>query len=166
MIYDIIKRADTLIRHCDTRDPFRIAREIGVQIEYDDLGHLKGMYNVIKRNRFAVINNRMNEYLQKLVCAHELGHDQFHRSLALDSWLQEFMIYNMKTRPEFEANIFAAELLLPDDDILELIDMDYDFDQIAREMYSDINLVGIKIGTLVKKGYPLRQYEFRDNFLK
>jgi Zn-dependent peptidase ImmA (M78 family) len=166
MINDIIKRAEYLIRQCDTRDPFRIAREIGVQIEFDDLGHLKGMYNVIKRNRFAVINSNLNTYLQKLVCAHELGHDQFHRQLARDTWLQEFMIYNMKTRPEYEANIFAAELLLPDDDILEMVEMDYDFDQISRAMYSDINLVGIKIGTLVKKGHPLRGYEFRDNFLK
>jgi len=166
MIDDVIYRANKLIQQCDTRDPFRIAREIGVKVEYDDLGNLKGMYNVIKRNRFAVINNRLNEYLQKLVCAHELGHDQFHRPLAMDTWLQEFMIYNMKTRPEYEANIFAAELLLPDDDILELIEMDCDFDQIARAMYSDINLVGIKIGALIKKGHPLRGYEFRDNFLK
>ena len=166
MISDIVKRAEKLIRLCDTRDPFRIAREIGLQIEYSDMGRCKGMYKVIKRNRFGVINNRLDEYLQKLVCTHEIGHDQFHRELAVDSWLREFTIYNMKTRPEYEANIFAAEVLLPDDDILELIDMDYDFDQIAREMYSDINLVGIKIGTLIKKGHPLRGYEFRDNFLK
>lgn len=166
MIDKIVKKTKSIIRQCETRDPFRIAHELGIDVEHKDLGHLKGMYSVIKRNRFIVINSAMSEYMQKLVCAHEIGHDQFHRDLAANGWLYEFMIYNMNTRSEYEANIFASELLLPDNDILELIDKNFDYEQIAETMYSDINLVGIKIGTLVRKGYDLRQFEFRDNFLK
>jgi len=166
MVEKIVGRAKWLIKQYETRDPFRIAGELGIHVEYKDLGKLKGMYTVIKRNRFAVINNNLDEYIQRLVCAHEIGHDQFHRALALDGWLHEFMLYNMKTRPEYEANIFAAELLLPDDEILELIDIGYDYEQIASVMYSDINLVGIKMGSLIRQGYNLRQLEYCDNFFK
>ena len=72
----------------------------------------------------------------------------------------------MNTRPEYEANIFAAELLLPDEQILDLIDMGYDSEQIARKMYADVNLVGIKISTLIRKGYNFRPLEFKENFFK
>ena len=166
MIEEIIRKAKRLTRQCDTYDPFRIACDLGIDIQYKDLGRLKGMYTIMKRNRFIVLNINSDEYTQKLVCAHELGHDQFHRELAVDSCLQEFIIYNMNTRPEYEANIFAAELLLPDEQILDLIDMGYDSEQIARKMYADVNLVGIKISTLIRKGYNFRPLEFNENFFK
>ena len=119
---DIIKRARQLVRYSETSDPFRIARDIGIEVHYENLGKQKGMYAFIKRNRFIVINNQLDERTQRIVCAHELGHDQFHRELAKNKWLQEFMIYNMGQRTEYEANVFASEVLLPDDELLELTD--------------------------------------------
>ncbi|MDR1892208.1 MAG: ImmA/IrrE family metallo-endopeptidase [Oscillospiraceae bacterium] len=166
MADEILLRAAQLIKQHETKDPFRIARAEGAEIVFGDLGTMKGMYNHMKRNRFIVINNTLDEYTQRLVCAHELGHDQLHRALADNRWLREFMIYNMKNRPEYEANVFAAELLLPDDEVVELVENGCDIQQIAGEMYADINLVALKFGTLAKKGYDVRQFEFRDNFLK
>lgn len=81
--------------------------------------------------------------------------------------LMEFMLYDMRSRPEYEANIVADEILLPDDDVLELIyDYGYDVEQIACQLKSDINLVNMKTEILRYKGYDLRQGEFRSNFLK
>jgi len=163
---NIIKKARRLVRQCESNDPFRIAREAGAEIFFRDLGKLKGMYACIKRNRYIVINQSMSPWLQKLVCAHELGHDQFHRSLATNRWMQEFMLYNMNQRPEYEANVFAAELLLQDKDIIELSDGGFDIEQIARSMYSDVNLVALKLGLLSQKGYKFRQFDYRSDFLK
>jgi len=163
---DIIKKARRLVRRCETNDPFRIAREAGAEIFFRDLGKLKGMYACIKRNRYIVINQHMNPWLQKLVCAHELGHDQFHRALATNRWMQEFMLYNMNQRPEYEANVFAAELLLRDKDIIELSDGGLDIEQIARAVYSDVNLVALKLGLLSQKGYNFRQFDYKSDFLK
>ena len=39
---------------------------------------------------------------------------------------------------EYEANIFASQISLPDDEILEYIESGYDIQQIARAMHSDI----------------------------
>ena len=163
---DIIRRVRRLVRQSETNDPFRIARDAGAEIVFRDLGKLKGMYACIKRNRYIVINQHMNAWLQRLVCAHELGHDQFHREFAVNHWLQEFMLYDMDQRPEYEANVFAAELLLRDMDIIELSDSGLDIEQIARSLYSDVNLVALKLGLLSQKGYRFRQFDYRSDFLK
>ena len=50
-----------LVRRCGTRDPFEIARQLGIEVIFcDNLGSLKGMYRVIKRNRFANCNNKLD----------------------------------------------------------------------------------------------------------
>ena len=104
------KVGSDLVRRCGTRDPFRIAQELGIEVLFcDDFGRLKGMYRVIKRNRFIFINKDLSSRMQRIVCAHELGHDQLHRHLAKGNALQEFMLYDMATKPEYEANIVAAE---------------------------------------------------------
>lgn len=162
------KVGSDLVRRFGTRDPFRIAQELGIEVLfYDDFGPLKGMYRVIKRNRFIFINKGLSSRMQRIVCAHELGHDQLHRSLAKGNALQEFMLYDMTTKPEYEANIVAAEILLDTDEILECIyEYGYTSEQIARAMHTDINLVALKIAHLAETGYDLRRIEHRSDFLK
>ena len=163
----IIERGASIVKQCETRDPFRIADDLGILVRYEnDFKRLKGMYRVIKRNRFMFLNANMSERMPRIVCAHEIGHDQFHRHLAVDNSLQEFMLYQMHDRPEYEANILATELLLDTQDVLELGGEGYDVEQIARTLGSDINLVALKIGHRRNMGYQLRFPEFRSNFLK
>ena len=50
--------------------------------------------------------------MKRIVCAHEIGHDRLHRALAKKHGLQEFVLYDMATKPEYEANIVATEILL------------------------------------------------------
>ena len=101
------------MRRCGTRDPFEIARQLGVEVLFcPDFGSMKGMYRVVKRTRFIFLNRDLTPQMQRIVCAHELGHDQLHRDLAKNGALQEFMLYDMTTKTEYEANIVAAEILL------------------------------------------------------
>ena len=82
------KVGSDLVKRCGTRDPFRIAHELGIEVLFcDDFGPLKGMYRVIKRNRFIFINKDLSERMQRIVCAHELGHDQLHRHFAKGNML-------------------------------------------------------------------------------
>ena len=163
----INKKGASLIRQCGTRDPFKIAKDIGVQVMFiNDFKTLKGVYRVIKRNRWIFINANLSEQMQKIVCAHELGHDQLHREFAKGDGLMEFMLYNMDSRPEFEANVLAAQILLPDDEVLEYIYAGYDAEQIARIMNTDINLVALKVATLNQQGYYFRGIEHNSSFLK
>ena len=162
------KVGSALVRRYGTRDPFKIAKELGIEVLFcEGFGPLKGMYRVVKRNRFIFINQDMSEQMQRIVCAHELGHDQLHRSLAKNNAIQEFMLYDMRSTPEYEANIVASEILLDTDEILEYIyHYDYTSEQIARVMETDINLVALKIAHLAETGYNLRRIEHRSDFLR
>lgn len=111
-IDEIANRANQLTKRFATRDPFEIAENLGINVFFTkELTTLKGMYFVMKRNRYIYINDNLDERSKRIVCAHELGHDQLHRDLAKLGALQEFVLYDMSTRPEYEANVFAASTL-------------------------------------------------------
>ena len=148
------KVGSDLVRRCGTRDPFQIANALGINVmdDCENLGSLKGMYCIVG-----------DVYKRQ----HEIGHDRLHRALAKKHGLQEFVLYDMATKPEYEANIVAAEILLDSDEILEYIyDYGYTSEQIARAMHTDINLVALKIAHLAETGHKLRRMEYRSSFLK
>lgn len=163
----IYREARRLVRWAETRDPFKIARELGIHVLFDyNFKSLKGMYAIIQRSRFIFINGNLNERDRRTICAHELGHDRFHRQFAKTNVLQEFMLYDMRSKPEYEANIFASELLIADSDIFSLIEDGYDIYQMANEIGEDMNLILIKIDELRKRGYDLRvPYRPQSDFL-
>ena len=164
----LTKVGSDLVKKYKTRDPFQIADGLGIEVLFcGNFGPLKGTYRVIKRNRFIFINEKLSERMQRIVCAHELGHDQLHRQLATGNALQEFMLYDMATKPEYEANIVAAEILLDTDEVLEYVyEYRYTSEQIANAMNTDINLVALKIAHLAETGYDLHRIDHRSDFLK
>lgn len=169
MAYNYIHReARRIVRMCETRDPFRIARDLGIHVEYNyDFSELKGMYMIIKRSRFIILNGNLDKSVQKTVISHEIGHDRFHRHFAKSKALQEFMLYDMAGRPEYEANIFASDLLIDDSDIISLTKDDYDIVHIAGELQVDINLVLIKVDEMWKRGYNVQApYRPQSDFLR
>lgn len=157
-----------LVKRFHTRDPFRIAKELGIEVLFcGDFGQLKGMYRVIQRNRFIFLNRELSPQMQRIVCAHELGHDQLHRNLAKGNALQEFMLYDMTARPEYEANVVASEILLDTDELLEYVyHCGYTAAQIASVMDTDVNLVAFKIAHLVALGHDLNRLDHQSDFLK
>ena len=164
----IIEYAISLVKKYNTRNPFEIAKSLGINvIRWDGFSRLKGMYKVIKRNRYIFINDNLDENMSKIVCAHEIGHDLFHRALGENAMLSETMLYDMTSRPEFEANLFASELLLDTDEVLDLVyNYDYNATQIAIKLNSDENLVAMKIANLNRNGYKFREPPIKNNFLK
>lgn len=146
--------AQELIDRFGTRDPFAIAEALDVHIRMvDTFVNLKGMYRVILGERYIFLSSNLDERTQRIVCAHELGHDQLHRTLATSSIIQEFMLYDMNSRPEYEANLFAAALLLDDESIRECAANGCDALQTAMQLETDINLVLIKIAQMNERGY-------------
>ena len=106
--------------------------------------------------------------MKNIVLLHELGHDALHRKEATKvGGFEEFNIFDVRdSRMEYEANIFATQIALPDDDFLELAEQGYDVQQIASAMQSDVNLVALKADTLISQGYRLRPQEHKNDFLK
>lgn len=163
-----INRADRIVHTYETRNPDRLASYLGIIVMPRPFTRQKGIYTVIKGNRFIFIKDGLPPVTRAIVLLHEIGHDQLHRKEAMTMGaFQEFNIFDMTDkRMEYEANLFAAQVSLPDKDILEHISMGYDVGEIARAMYSDINLVALKVAELNRRGYTLRPQEHRNDFLK
>lgn len=165
---EIVQKANSIVAQCGTRDPLRIARDLGIEVMYYPFNEQRGAYKVLMRNRFIFIKNDLHPVMENIVLLHELGHDALHREEATKvGGFKEFEIFNMRdNRMEYEANLFAAQISLPDDDFLELAERGYDTQQIARTLNSDINLVALKADTLISQGYRLRQQEHCNDFLR
>ena len=117
---EIVKKANKIVRDCGTRDPYRIARDRDIEIVPCNFTRQRGAYKVIQRNRFIFINENLNPTMKRIVIYHELGHDSLHRSEATKlGGFKEFNIFDMTdNRMEYEANVFASQLELDDDEFL------------------------------------------------
>ena len=161
----IIRAAEGIVQRFETRNPDRIAGDLGIRIMECPLGNLKGMYKIIERNRVIFLNSNLEEVMRGIVLLHEIGHDQLHRREA--EVFQEFNLFDMAANQmEYEANLFAAQIALPDEEILEYVHQGYTDAQIAQIMRSDINLVALKISELARRGHQLRVPEHKRNFLE
>ena len=157
--YRIYNRANALVKQCGTRNPQKIAAELGIWIyDADDFHDLLGMYTFRWNHRLIFLNSRLDHYTRQMVLAHEIGHDQQHRELAKSdkNGLREFVLFNMKDTTEYEANAFASHILLDDEEVYSLARQGYDVVQIAQMMGSNINLMLIKMQEMNKLNYDLR----------
>lgn len=165
---EIVKRANSIYKKYDTRNPYALADVMNITILPHKFKLQRGAYKVILNNRFIFIKDDLSPVMEKIVLLHEIGHDVLHRHEAIaNGGFKEFNIFDMRqNRMEYEANIFASQISLPDDEILEYIERGYDIQQIAGAMHSDINLVALKNDTLISQGYRFRPQEHRSDFLK
>ncbi len=164
---EIAKRADALINWCGGRDPGDIARELGIEVLPREFSAQKGAYTIIMRVPFIFIKSDLDPVTEKIVLAHELGHHVLHRREAEEKGgFQEFDLFNaLSDRMEYEANVFAAQLTLPDEEILEYIQRGFDTRKIAAAMGSDVNLVALKADLLIARGHALIRQDHRTGFL-
>lgn len=110
-IKDIVQKN---IKKYQTNCPFQIAKEKGIVILYEDLGSIFGYYSNYKRIKLIHINNKLDEHSQRFVCAHELGHAILHPK-SNTPFLRNNTFYSVD-KIEVEANTFAVELLIPDEE--------------------------------------------------
>ena len=165
---EIVTIANRLIAdHC-TRDTHILASELNVEVLERPFRRQRGAYQIILDCPFVFLKSDLHPVMKQIVLGHELGHHVLHREIAEQrGGFQEFHIFDMRSdRMEYEANVFASQLMLPDEDVLEHIGNGLDIQQIAAAMDSDINLVALKVDTLISQGYLLRRQEHRSDFLK
>ena len=102
---EIKQRVNRLCRKYGTRDPFELAERMNILVVREPLGSINGYYNQCYRQKFIHINEELEEYRQ----LHPKANTPFLRDNTLFS----------VSRLEREANCFAAELLCPDEVLLE-----------------------------------------------
>ena len=128
-----------------------------IRVRYKDLSQdIKAYYFYQSRIRNIVINTRISETVRRILAAHELGHDRLHKEIAMLKGFHEIELFDMAQQTEFEANIFAAELLIDDAELLELLNEEIkSFFCVARELYIPAPLRDFKFRVLKHKGYRI-----------
>lgn len=159
----IEEEADRLIEQCGSREPCDLAEAAGVRVRFKELGRLRGFYLRIGDDRYITVNAALGEQERRLIVAHELGHDLLHQAQAECHALLEYARATGGDRTEYEANIFAAAVLISDSDVLEHAG---DSPQtLAAYLGLPEELVAIKLQSMAARGYPALWQSCRADFL-
>lgn len=124
------EKVHELVKKHKTFNPFEIAEQKNIHvIKWDLHEQIQGYYKYDRRNRYIVINKNLSYEYQRFVCAHELGHAILHPRMNTP-FLQRNTFFSTD-KIEREANTFAVELLIPDDEFLEMAKQGFSVNEIA-----------------------------------
>lgn len=159
----IFRETERIYAKYRTRDPFELLDGMGAVVsftrEYGRKG-LKGYSTVMNRSKYAVINAYLHPAEQKVVAGHEAAHLILHVDEILSSpvrALRDFNMWDNSGRIEYQANLFLADFMLDDDEVMEHVADEYtDFFGTARELYVPPPLFAFKIYSMMKRGYDVR----------
>lgn len=165
MIQNIIDISERVLSECKGRDIFETAEISGANVWFRPIGGLKGFYIFENGKRYIVINDALESAIKKVVCAHELGHDMLHRELSAGG-IREGTLFLDTDKTEREANLFAACMLISDEDILEQASFGADISTIASVLDMPVQLVKYKLEIMNFKGYKFNVGDVNNNFLK
>lgn len=144
---EVRKSAADAVRQYGTRDPFTLAREMHIELLVRELGTLKGFYKDVYGTPFIFLSRHLSRGEATLVCAHELGHHLLHRQFAAFGF-EEVSVFSPASRREYEANLFAAELLLDTKEVFDAARAGCTAAQIAAELGADVRLVELKLAAM------------------
>lgn len=168
---DICDAVKKLKRQYGESDPFRLCRAMGIIVNFVPLGTdedaIKGFF--IYQNRMCVItvNSDLPLVIQRIIAAHELGHATLHKKRGACAF-HDVALYDEAIACEKEANFFAAEFLLDDDDVFETLNRDATFFTCASILHVPMELLDFKFRVMKWKGYKLIEppISANSNFLR
>ena len=149
----IARTVNKLVVKYQSRNPYEICDGLGIKVKQKDLGEeIKAYYYCTSRIRNIVLNNRISEEMQRILVAHELGHDRLHKEIAQLKGFQEVELFVKSITTEYEANLFAAELLIDDEEVLGLLgDDDKSCFGIASELCVPADFLDFKVRLMEHK---------------
>ena len=165
----IYNKVETIIKKYNTRNPFKLCTFLDINVYYSNLGSvLKGYYFYQSRIKNIVLNSQIDGNILTTLCAHELGHALLHSNFAAAGNFHDTEFLNSIVPTEFEANLFAAELIISDEQLLCLInDYDTSFFSIAKKLCVPAEILSYKLKMLRDKGLDFNLPVLpKSNFLK
>ena len=172
MSYDeIIEIVEKLKKRYQESDPFKLCKVMEIKLIFSSLGTdndaIKGFFLEAKRIKTITINSDLPLIIQKFIVCHELGHAILHKKRGLFAF-HDVGLFDESSIYEKEANIFAAEFLLDDEEVLQTINEDNTFFASASILHVPVELLDFKFRVMKWKGYKMVESPImaRDNFLR
>ena len=164
-----------LIKKYGTRDPFEIMDQMNIVVgETSKYKTLKGYCFMSCKTIYVMISSFLSEEEKMIVAAHESkddrcisSHASSHRSQLKMAPMQDDTLYNMTDNTEYQANLFAADLLIEDEDIEEMVqNEDLDYFGLCSSLNATPELMSFKLYSLTKRGQAYHMpMEIQSNFL-
>lgn len=161
----IVELAKNIVKEYGSSNVFEIAGKMGIKVWARPLGSLKGFYLCENGCRYIVINEKLDDKMSAVVCAHELGHDLLHRELS-DGKVRETTLFLENIKTEREANLFAASILISDNEMLSELKNKTSLDNIAASLGFPREIIAFKLKALYCEGFEIKIADFKDDFLK
>lgn len=156
----IFAQAEQLRKKYRTRDPFEALEGMNVELMFTNAfarDGLKGFCTIQNRIKYVVINERLSDEDQRVVAAHELGHLVVHNADLKIGTFRDNDIYMATGRKEREANFFAADFLIADEDVIDLMKTcDANFFNVAKALSIPAPFFAFKLYSMVERGYAMR----------
>lgn len=117
----------SLVNTYGTNNPLRIIKELGIIVQFADLGENKGLYHTLEIEDIIYhcihINNKLSSSEQRYTLAHELGHYILHQGSNIH-FLRRVTSTPL-SRQEIEADLFASYFIVSDEEIKEINNLTY-----------------------------------------
>lgn len=151
----IFKKVQSLIQTYKSSDPFLLLDCLNVVVwERDEFSQLKGFCFFANRTYYVVINSFLGQEERRITAAHELAHIVLHKSELQIAPMKDYQLYDMTSRTEYEVNLFAADLLIADQDVdLLSKDENMDYFNMCRALNVTPDLMSFKLFSLVHRGF-------------
>lgn len=136
----IKRKINKLLEVYETNEPTELCDHLGVHITYEFLGEqdLLGYYINSGNYKFIVVHDQLDYYDQRVVIAHELGHALLHPELNT-SFLKN-NTFQSTDKYEYQANVFASNLLLPDG-----FEKDVEFEGLTVEQIAEVVAIPVAL---------------------
>jgi Zn-dependent peptidase ImmA (M78 family) len=156
---DISRKVLCIKRKYQETDLDRLCRDMGITvIDHNttmSVEDFKGMSMVQCRIPVILLNSKLKEDIRQVVLAHEIGHVVLHRQLTALRGFHDFDLFGMNDHCEYEANVFAAELILDNEEVLDVLNQDMSFFGAAKTLCVPPELLDFKFRVLKQQGYSV-----------
>ena len=139
---DIKNIVEKLIKQYKTNNVYELISILNIKVFELPFEQEIGMYRFIKNNRVIIISQNLNEITKKFILSHELGHAILHRKE--NCFYLKHNTFSKVSSFEIEANKFAAELLIPDDELNICIENNFTIEQASQYFKVPIDLIKLK----------------------
>lgn len=160
MNMSIYADAERFAAQYGTHDPFELLDAMNVVVTFSDRfasDGLKGFCTIMNKTRYVVINDKLSKIDKRVVAGHEAGHIIRHASDLKVGAFQDNDIYMATGKKEREANVFAADFLIRDTDVLDLMQSyDSNFFNVAKELCIPAPFFAFKLYSMVERGHAMR----------
>lgn len=153
-----------------TTDPHELCDALGILLLEKSMGakpgSCKGFFLVAGRCKVATINSDLALPVRRLTTFHEAGHGFLHADSGIKTF-RDFTLLERADPKELEANVFAAEYMVEDDDLFDVLNQGLDFFGVASTLGVPPEIIDFKLQLLEREGYPVSAPRFsRSDFLK